>query len=79
MTSRLAAELRTTPWNLIQCLFRPGKRREMVAWRQLLLASRGAEDVAENLVTYELDRSPWLTRLEAMKAAARRLEADRSR
>jgi hypothetical protein len=79
MSRPIADELRTTPWNLVQCLFRAGKRREMVAWRQLLLAARGAEDVAGNLVTYELERSPWLTRREAIEAASRRLEADRSR
>lgn len=79
MPRRLADELRITPLNLIRCVFSRGKRREMVAWRQLLVAARGAEDVAENLVDYELGRSPWLTRTEAIEAASQRLATDRSR
>ncbi len=79
MSRSLADELRTTPANLLRAVFSRGKRDEMVAWRQLLLAARGAEDVATGLVTYELERSPWLNRREAIEAASRRLEADRTR
>ena len=79
MPRRMADELRVTPRNLVACLFAPGKRREMVAWRRLVLAARGAEDVAESLTSHELQRSPWLTRQEAIEAAFHKLEADRGR
>jgi hypothetical protein len=79
MTRPTAADLKVTPLNLLRCLFSRTRRAEMVAWRKLLLAARGAEDVAMGLLDYELDRIPWLTRREAIEAACRRLEADRSR
>ena len=79
MLRSLADELRTSPGNLLQAVFSRVKRAEMVAWRRLLLAARGAEDVATGLVEFERQRSPWLTREEAIDAAWRRLEADRTR
>ncbi len=79
MPPTLADELRITPWNLLRSVVSRRRRREMIAWRQLLLAARGSEDTAADLVAFEHDRSPWLTREEAIEAARRRLEADRSR
>jgi hypothetical protein len=79
MTRPTAADLKVTPLNLLRCLFSRTRRAEMVAWRKLLLAARGAEDVAAGLIAFELERSPWLTRLEAIESAWRRLVADRSR
>jgi hypothetical protein len=79
MTRPIADDLRVNARNLVRCAFDRRLRQEMVAWKQLVLAARGAEDTATELVRFELDRSPWLTRAEAIAAAARRLEADRSR
>jgi hypothetical protein len=79
MPPTLADDLRVTPWNLLRSVVSRRRRREMIAWRQLLLAARGSEDTATDLVAFEHDRSPWLTREEAIEAAWRRLEADRSR
>lgn len=79
MTRSLADDLRVTPRNLVACLFSGKRRAEMVAWRQLLQAARGREDVATGLVDYELNRSPWLLRREAIEEALRRLVSDRSR
>lgn len=79
MTRPIAADLKATPLNLLRCLFSRTRRAEMIAWRKLLLAARGAEDVAAGLIVFELERSPWLTRLEAIESAWRRLVADRSR
>jgi len=74
-----ADQLRVTPLNLLRCVFSRTRRAEMIAWRKLLLAARGAEDVVTGLLDYELQRSPWLTRLEAIEEAWRRLVSDRSR
>ncbi|MBD3222645.1 hypothetical protein GF314_15530 [bacterium] len=79
MPRAMADDLRVTPWNLLRSVFSGRRRREMVGWRRLLLAARGAEDTATDLVAFEQERSPWLTREEAIEAARRRLETDRSR
>jgi hypothetical protein len=77
MPGDIAARLRVNPWNLLRCLFSSRLRREMVAWRQLVLAARGDETAAERLVGYELERQPWLFLAEAIDEARERLVRDR--
>ena len=56
-----------------------GAGRDGAEWRRLLRLARGDAERAERLVAAELRRNPALSRKEAIRTAADRLEYEMSR